>query len=234
MNSRQAMVARVTALAVACIGLLDGRVVAQAHPDFSGTWVVEKVDHAGGGASEGPDGMGGPRGGGRRGPGGAGGPGGGFGGPGGGGFGGGRRGGGGRGPGSGGDGERPEGERPGGRPGPGPMYHVGEVVTIKQSTDFLIVTREGEGVTSMVSYALDGSEVKHDGLAGGASSSKSRWEGVALVTELSTVRESPRGKMTMKSREVRTLGSDRDVMTVTVTLETPRGKELSTVTFGRR
>ncbi len=114
------------------------------------------------------------------------------------------------------------------------MYHVGEVVTIKQSPEFLIVTREGEGVTAMGSYALDGSEVKHEGLGGGASSSKSRWEGVALVTELSTAMETPRGKMTMKSREVRTLGADPNTMTVTVTLETPRGKQLSTVTFGRR
>ncbi|MEQ1897667.1 MAG: hypothetical protein ABL971_09825 [Vicinamibacterales bacterium] len=104
------------------------------------------------------------------------------------------------------------------------MYHVGDVVTLKQTAERLIVTREGEDGAVMMSYMLDGE----------TSTSKSRWEGVALVTELSNAVESPRGKMTMKSREVRTLGEDRNAMTLTVTLDTPRGKQLSTVTFGRR
>ena len=84
------------------------------------------------------------------------------------------------------------------------MYHVGDVVTLKQTVERLIVTREGEGGAVMTSDALDGSETKGAGADGGTSTTKSRWEGVALVTELSTA------------------------------VESPRGKQLSTVTFGRR
>lgn len=185
----------------------------QTRPDFTGTWMVEKVDTAGGSGEaprSGGGGFGGPgggRGGGLGRPGGPGGQ-------------GDRGGGGGRG------GERPEGVPAEGRRGPGmgAMYHVGDVVTLKQTAERLIVTREGEDGAVMMSYMLDGE----------TSTSKSRWEGVALVTELSNAVESPRGKMTMKSREVRTLGEDRNAMTLTVTLDTPRGKQLSTVTFGRR
>lgn len=116
----------------------------------------------------------------------------------------------------------------------GAMHHVGDVVTLKQTAERLIVTREGDGGSVMTSYTLDGSETKGAGAGGGTSTSKARWEGVALVTETSTAMETPRGRMTIKSREVRTLGEDRNAMALTVTLDTPRGKQLNTVTFGRR
>ncbi len=114
------------------------------------------------------------------------------------------------------------------------MYRIGDVVTLTQSAERLIVTREGEGGAVMTSYALDGSETKGAGPGGGTSTRKARWEGVALVTETSSAMDTPRGRMTLKSREVRTLGEDRNALTLTVTLDTPRGKQLTTVTFGRR
>ncbi len=86
----------------------------------------------------------------------------------------------------------------------------------------------------MTSYALDGSETKNPGMGGGSATSKSRWEGVALVTETSSSVETPNGRMSMKGREVRTLSEDRSILTLTVTRDTPRGKQLVTVTFGRR
>ncbi|MDO8795838.1 MAG: hypothetical protein Q7J25_14595 [Vicinamibacterales bacterium] len=116
----------------------------------------------------------------------------------------------------------------------GAMYRIGDVVTLTQSAERLIVTREGEGGAVMTSFALDGTETKGAGPGGGASTSKARWEGVALVTETSSAMDTPRGRMTLKSREVRTLGEERNALTLTVTLDTPRGKQLTTVTFGRR
>lgn len=211
-------------------GVTAPRLAAQAHPDFSGTWTVESVNHSGGGG-RGDTG----------GPGGRGGMGGGFGGPGGpgGGFGGrfgGRGGRGGRGGpgGPGGPGGDADGERP--RPGGGApaMYQVGEVVTVRQTDGLLISTRQTERGSVMSSYRLDGAEVKTEGLRGGHSTSRSRWDGAALVSELSQAFESPRGTMKMKSREVRTLGPAPDRMTLTITTDGPRGKDLTTVVFGRR
>ena len=61
--------------------------------------------------------------------------------------------------------------------------------------------------------------------------SKTKWEGVALVTDITRSMETPRGKFDMKSREVRSLSEDGKTMTVRNTVDTPRGKQTMTVIY---
>jgi len=63
--------------------------------------------------------------------------------------------------------------------------------------------------------------------------SKTRWEGVALVTDLTRSMNTPRGNFDMKSREVRSLSDDGRAMTVRMELDTPRGKQAMTVTYDK-
>src|SRR5512138_3527291 len=138
------------------------RVSAQAHPDFSGKWVVQNVDvqRPEGGANSRPGGGGG---------------GGGFGGRGG----SGRRGGFGGGQGGGG---RTRGG--GGGRGSGAVEDTlqrDDRVTITQTDEGLIVTREEEG--RMSRYSFDGKETTNPGPRDSTIKSKAHWDGVALVVE---------------------------------------------------
>ncbi len=180
---------------------------AQGHADFSGTWVLEKVEREGGNRPS----MGAP--------GGRGGFGSGFGG-----MGGGRRGGtrsgaeGGRGP-------RPEG-------GPG-MEAEGAIVTITQNADRIIITRQGAD-GDMVTYALNGSESVNPGPRGGQMKSKAKWDGAGLVVENKVSMDTPRGSLDMKMREVRSISADGETMTVRVTSDTPMGKTTRVMTWRKR
>jgi hypothetical protein len=179
-------------------------VAAQSHPDFTGTWVVEKVEmpeRPQGGMRGG--GMGGGRGGMRGGMGG-----------------GGMRGGGQGGPGG------------GGMRGGFARLHEGDTVRIKQTADRITVTFPTGDGEQMNTYALDGSESSN--VAGETSvKSKTKWEGVALVTDSSRTIEGPQGEVTLKTHEVRSLSDDKKRMTVVTTIDTPRGKMTATTTFAR-
>ena len=63
--------------------------------------------------------------------------------------------------------------------------------------------------------------------------SKTKWDGVALVTDVTRSMEAGRGKVEMKSREVRSLSDDGRTMTVRTTLDTPRAKQTKTVTYSK-
>jgi hypothetical protein len=110
------------------------------------------------------------------------------------------------------------------------LMQEGQRVRIKQSPERLIVTIAGESGEQMNAYALDGSE-SSNASGQGTVKSKTRWEGVALVTEGTRRIEGPRGEVTLKTREVRSLSEDGRTMTVRTTVDTPRGKMTSTVTF---
>lgn len=84
----------------------------------------------------------------------------------------------------------------------------------------------------MARYPLDGSETRQANRSGTEVKSKTRWDGVALVTE--TTQPAPRGDMTFKTRQVRTLSADGKTMTLTTSMETPRGPATTTVTFVRK
>lgn len=181
------------------------------HPDFSGSWKVTSIDMpeppAGG------FGGGGNRGGG----GGVGRRGGGFGGGG-----GGRRGGGNGDPNTtnGADDNRPQ------------RLQVGDVVHIKQTDDRLIVTQDASGGPEMNSYELDG-KTSTNRAGQGTMKSTTKWEGVALVTDITRSMQTQRGNFDMKSREVRSLDQEGRTMTVRTTLDTPRGKQMMTVTYAK-
>jgi len=183
------------------------------HPDFSGAWKVTSIDmpEAAGGGAPGRDrgGFGG---------------GGGFGGRGG--FG--RRGG----FGGGGRTQRNDGaDANGTRPERPQRLEVGQTIHIRQTDDQLIVTQgDGQGTSTMSSYTLDGKESTNK--AGQMTTkSKSRWEGVALVTDMTRSMDTQRGNVDIKSREVRSLSEDGKTMTVRTTMNTPRGNQTMTVSY---
>jgi hypothetical protein len=200
---------------IATVALLAApALVAQSHPDFSGTWIVEKVE-----MPERP--QGGMRGGGM---------GGGRGGYGGGGMRGGMGGGGMHGRGGQGG---PQGQgQGGGMRGGFARLHEGDKVRVKQTAERLTLTFPTESGEQMNTYALDGSESSN--IAGETSvKSKTKWEGVALVTDSSRKIEGPQGEVTLKTHEVRSLSDDKKTMTVVTTIDTPRGKMTATTTFAR-
>ena len=187
------------------------------HPDFSGTWKITNIDMPDL-AAGGERGFGGGGGfGGRGGRGGRGG----FGG-------GGRRGGYNRGGGGGGDQDNYNANADAERPR---RLEVGQTVRIRQTDERLIITDDdGQGVATMNSYTLDGKETTNK-TGQATTKSKSKWEGVALVTDVSRSMQTPRGNFDMKTREVRSLSADGKVMTVRTEFDTQRGKQAMTVTY---
>jgi hypothetical protein len=178
-------------------------------PDFTGTWRVTNIEMlvppAGGFAGGGDRGFGGVGGGGGRGRGG-------------------RRGGGNGGGGATGDnggrGDRPQ------------RLEEGQTVRIRQTDDRLIVTEQQADGAMMSNYPLDGKETTNN--AGNAvTRSKTKWEGVAIVTDSTRTTDTGRGKLEMKSREIRSLSDDGRTMTVRNELDTPRGKQTMTVTYSK-
>jgi hypothetical protein len=101
-----------------------------------------------------------------------------------------------------------------------------------QTDDRLIVTEEAPDGPVMSSYSLDGKETtNHVGNA--VTKSKTKWEGVAIVTDSTRTTDSGRGKVEMKTREVRSLGDDGKTMIVRSELDTPRGKQTMTLTYSK-
>ena len=206
------------AAAVLVAGSVEG-LEAQERPNFSGTWVVERVE------SEGPQGnVGGGRRGGGQGRGGI------------------RGGGGRRGQGGGGirGGGRGGGRDQGGRAGRGGQgrgegfgtpYRVADRVTLTQTNEALIVTDEARSLMSR--YPFDGREVSNPGPADSTVKSKISWEGVALVIESTLSVAGPQGDLSLRTREVRSLSQDGRTMTLVATGRMPFGTMSSTVTFAR-
>lgn len=196
------VLAGIFAFMFAAGGLQSG--FAQQRPDFGGSWIVDRVE-----MPEMPSGgPGGGPGGGRM-PGGGGMPGGGRGGRG-----GGMRGGG------------PGGGR-GDMPGRGAdMLREGNRVTIAQTPEGLTVSTEDGRATT---YRFDGEAAASADQQGGKVLSRTRWEGVALVTESERSMTTPRGEMKIKTREVRSLDEEGKTMTVKITNDTPRGAITRTV-----
>jgi hypothetical protein len=111
---------------------------------------------------------------------------------------------------------------------------VGAVVQIKQTAERFFVTREHDGGGVMTSYALDGSESRNEAPDGTMSTSKTTWEGEALVTTGSVSVSIMRRDMTIKTRAVWSVSGDGGTMILAVTADTPRGKRTTTVTFTRQ
>jgi hypothetical protein len=202
------MIHRSIGLALAVVLALPVMLLAQTaaakHPDFTGSWKVTNIEmpEAPAGDFGGGNGGGGRGFGGRRG-----------------GFGGGRRGAANGDP----DAANGGGDRP-------QRLEAGDVVHIKQTDERLIVTQDTPGGSVMNSYGLDG-KTSTNRAGQGTMKSTTRWDGVALVTDITRSMETQRGNFNMKSREVRSLDQDGRTMTVRTTLESPRGKQTMTVTY---
>lgn len=190
--------------------------VADTHPDFSGTWIVESVSTTGGDRS-GDGGF-------RRGGGGGGGFGGGFGRRGG--FGGGRRGSGGNG-GASGTGDRGD-ARGRGNGEAVPRFVRGQHVEFTQTETELTEIVAPDAGGKVVHYPLDGSDGFTSGPNGNALKTKTSWDGVALVTE---TKATAGGKF--HAREVRTLGADGRA-TIQTTIDGPFGKRTVTATLTKQ
>lgn len=137
-------------------------------------------------------------------------------------FGGGRRFGGGGRPRGGGGGRGP------GRPGGGAAALV-----VVQTPALLIVEQQSDRGSRAVTYRLDGEESSNAGPRG-EQTSRSRWDGAALVTEGTQAVSTPRGDFSMEFTERRTLSADGGTMTVETTRSTPRGDLDTTLVYRRQ
>lgn len=115
----------------------------------------------------------------------------------------------------------------GGRMGGGPLEMT---VVIKQTAEALVIEQKTGDNTRTLTYRLDGTESVNRGMRGTDVKSTSRWEGDTLVTEGTQTMSGPGGEVTIKSREVRSLGAD-GTMVVQTTRETPRGAMSSKLVF---
>ncbi len=142
------------------------------------------------------------------------------------GFGGGGRGfGRGRGPGGGGRG-------PGGGGQGGFGLGGARTLVIVQTPAMLIIEQQSDRGSRAVTYRLDGEESTSSGQRG-EQTSRSRWDGAALVTEGAQSVSTPRGAFTLEFSERRTLSADGGTMTVETTRSTPRGDIDTTLVYRR-
>ncbi len=146
-------------------------------------------------------------------------------------FGGGRRLGGGRGFGGGGRGLG-GGRGPGGGGGGGLGLGGARTLVIVQTGAMLIVEQQTGRGSRAVTYRLDGEESTSSGPRG-EQTSRSRWDGAALVTEGAQSVDTPRGSFTLEFSERRTLSADGATMTVETTRSTPRGDIDTTLVYRR-
>lgn len=111
------------------------------------------------------------------------------------------------------------------------MFEKGDRVSIRQTADALIVSDESRQRVS--NYPFDGRETSNRGAGDNTTvKTKTRWEGVALVTESTQTLSGRQGERTITTREVRSLSADGRTMTLVVTPENVPGAN-TTVTFTR-
>lgn len=139
-------------------------------------------------------------------------------------------------PGGGMGGQRPPADanapRPGGGMGGGGMRAMEVFIT---QTDSKIIIEQKMGETSrMMTYALDGSASKNPGFRGNEMTTKSTWDGNAIVTEGENTFQTPNGDMTIKSKETRTLSEDGKTMTVVTVTNSPRGEMTRKVVYDKQ
>lgn len=121
--------------------------------------------------------------------------------------------------------------QPTGLTGAPPVLEQGQRVRISQTAERLIVTTPAAGGEQMMGYVLDGSETTN--VVGSSTvKSRTRWEGVALVTDTTQAADARGESITVTVREVRSLDHDGR-MVVRTTVTSPRGNMTSTATLVR-
>ena len=119
----------------------------------------------------------------------------------------------------------------GGRGGPG-LGGGARTLVIVQTGAMLIVEQQSDRGSRAVTYRLDGEESTNSGPRG-EQTTRSRWDGAALVTEGTQSVSTPRGDFSLEFTERRTLSADEQTLTVEATRSTPRGDIDTTLVYRR-
>ena len=118
----------------------------------------------------------------------------------------------------------------GGRGGMGMRGGVAATVIITQTETELAMEQQMGGQRRTITYRLDGSESTNAGPRGDTTTT-TRWDGAALVTEGAQQLSTPRGEFTLELSERRTLTGDGSTMIVESTRTTPRGDIATTLVY---
>ena len=110
----------------------------------------------------------------------------------------------------------------GGGPRGGRGGGAAATLVIVQTAEMLIVEQQSDRGSRAITYRLNGDESTNPG-PGGAQTTRTRWDGAALVTEGTMEMSTPRGDFSMGLTERRTLSDDGQTLTVASTRSTPRG-----------
>ena len=105
-------------------------------------------------------------------------------------------------------------------------------LVIVQTPAMLIVEQQSDRGSRAVTYRLDGGESTNSGPRG-EQTTRSRWDGAALVTEGTQAVSTPRGDFSLQFTERRTLSADGRTQTVEATRSTPRGDVNTTLVYRR-
>ncbi len=106
-------------------------------------------------------------------------------------------------------------------------------LVVVQTPAALIIEQQSDRGSRAATYRLDGEESTNPGLMGGEQTTRSRWDGAALVTEGAQSVNTPRGDFTLEFTERRTLSADGQTMTVEASRSTPRGDIDTTLVYRR-
>ena len=105
-------------------------------------------------------------------------------------------------------------------------------LVIVQTPAMLIIEQQSDRGSRAVTYRLDGEESTSSGPRG-AQTTRSHWDGAALVTEGTQSVSTPRGDFSLEFTEWRTLSADGGTMTVEAVRSTPRGDIETTLVYRR-
>ena len=118
----------------------------------------------------------------------------------------------------------------GGRGGDGGRGGGARTLVIVQTPAMLIVEQQSDRGSRAATYRLDGEESTNSGPRG-EQTSRSHWDGAALVTDGTQSVSTPRGDFTLEFTERRTLSADGRTMTVAASRTTPRGDIDTTLVY---
>ena len=121
------------------------------------------------------------------------------------------------------------GRRQGGGGGPAGGART---LVIVQTPAMLIIEQQSDRGSRAATYRLDGEESTNSGPRG-EQTTRSRWDGAALVTEGTQSVSTRLGDISLEFTEWRTLSADGATMTVETVRSTPRGEVEATLVYRR-
>lgn len=123
----------------------------------------------------------------------------------------------------------------GGGRGPGGGGEVPDItLSITQTDTALTIDRQMGDQSQKITLKLDGTESVNPGMRGGEMKSKARVDGSTIVNEGSQSISTPRGDMTIETKEVYSVSADGKVLTIETTSKTPRGEQTRKQVFTKK